>query len=138
MYTVNGGHPVECVYNVCTVHYTCTCTMYMCMCMYTCTCRCIRPHGTYTTQTGFFNDQVSRDHAPKEEERKGILRFQILHNSLQVKPPAQHHLWMLGLKTVFSHQLPRMPREYITRLVFDPYVVAHIISGHCIYKLYMY
>jgi histone acetyltransferase len=78
------------------------------------------PRAMVGPETGFFNDQVSRDHAPKEEERKGILRFQILHNSLQVKPPAQHHLWMLGLKTVFSHQLPRMPREYITRLVFDP------------------
>lgn len=71
-------------------------------------------------QTGFFNDQVSRDHNPKEEERKGIIQFQILHNSLQNKPPPQNQLWMLGLKTVFSHQLPRMPREYITRLVFDP------------------
>ena len=71
-------------------------------------------------QTGFFNDQVSRDHIPKEEERKGVIRFQILHNSLQDTPSAQHHLWMLGLKTMFSHQLPRMPREYITRLVFDP------------------
>jgi histone acetyltransferase len=78
------------------------------------------PRAMVGPETGFFNDQVSRDHIPKEEERKGVIRFQILHNSLQNSPSAQHHLWMLGLKTVFSHQLPRMPREYITRLVFDP------------------
>ena len=28
-------------------------------------------------------------------------------------------LWLIGLQNVFSHQLPRMPKEYITRLVFD-------------------
>jgi len=26
----------------------------------------------------------------------------------------------VGMQNVFSHQLPRMPKEYITRLVFDP------------------
>jgi len=29
-------------------------------------------------------------------------------------------LWLIALQNVFSHQLPRMPKEYITRLVFDP------------------
>jgi len=71
-------------------------------------------------QTGFFNDQVSRDHTAKLEERKGVIWFEILHNSLKTTPSSDHLLWMLGLKSVFSYQLPRMPREYITRLVFDP------------------
>lgn len=31
-------------------------------------------------------------------------------------------MWLVGLQNVFSHQLPRMPKEYITRLVFDPCV----------------
>jgi histone acetyltransferase len=31
-------------------------------------------------------------------------------------------MWLIGLQNVFSHQLPRMPKEYISRLVFDPYV----------------
>lgn len=29
-------------------------------------------------------------------------------------------LWLLGLHNVFAHQLPGMPREYISQLVFDP------------------
>lgn len=76
----------------------------------------------HLAQTGFFNDQVSRDHAAKQEEKKGVIQFQVLHNSLTQQPPQQHLLWLLGSKTVFSYQLPRMPKEYITRLVFDPYV----------------
>lgn len=71
-------------------------------------------------QAGFFNDQVSRDHTAKLEERKGVIWFEILHNSLKTTPSSDHLLWMLGLKSVFSYQLPRMPKEYITRLVFDP------------------
>lgn len=33
-------------------------------------------------------------------------------------------MWLVGLQNVFSHQLPRMPKEYITRLVFDPWVAG--------------
>lgn len=33
-------------------------------------------------------------------------------------------MWLVGLQNVFSHQLPRMPKEYITRLVFDPCVAG--------------
>ncbi|XP_065314864.1 histone acetyltransferase KAT2B-like isoform X3 [Gordionus sp. m RMFG-2023] len=29
-------------------------------------------------------------------------------------------MWLISLQTVFAHQLPRMPKEYITRVVFDP------------------
>uniref|UniRef100_A0A061RH03 histone acetyltransferase n=1 Tax=Tetraselmis sp. GSL018 TaxID=582737 RepID=A0A061RH03_9CHLO len=31
----------------------------------------------------------------------------------------QSNLWLIGLKNIFSKQLPNMPREYITRLVMD-------------------
>ena len=55
----------------------------------------------------------------KLEEEKGIIRFQLLHNSLKDPPPDQHLLWMLELKQLLSRQLPQMPVEYITRLVFD-------------------
>ncbi len=30
------------------------------------------------------------------------------------------YIWLLDLLNVFAIQLPRMPKEYITRLVFDP------------------
>lgn len=31
----------------------------------------------------------------------------------------QKLLWMLQLQSMFSAQLPKMPKEYITRIVFD-------------------
>ena len=73
----------------------------------------------FSLKTGFFDDQVSRDHSAKQEEKQGIIRFQLIHNSLKYKPSDEHLLWMLELKQVFSRQLPRMPVEYITRIVFD-------------------
>jgi len=79
-------------------------------------------HNFIVFQTGFFNEQISRDQLPKEEEHKGILKFQLLHNNLKEQPPKQHLIWLVGIKNVFSHQLPRMPKEYITRIVFDPWV----------------
>ena len=71
----------------------------------------------FSFKTGFFNEQVLRDQLPKQEECTGILRFQVLHNNLKKKPPDQHLIWLVGLKNVFSHQLPK---EYITRIVLDP------------------
>lgn len=40
-------------------------------------------------------------------------------------------LWLLMVKNVFSHQLPRMPREYITRLVFDPKHKCLVLVKDC-------
>lgn len=31
----------------------------------------------------------------------------------------QHLIWLTAVKNIFSQQLPKMPKEYITRLVFD-------------------
>jgi histone acetyltransferase len=31
----------------------------------------------------------------------------------------QKLLWLLQLQSMFSAQLPKMPKEYITRIVFD-------------------
>ena len=87
-------------------------------------------------QTGFFDDQVSRDHTAKNEEAKGIIRFQLLHNSLKQKPPDKHLLWLLELKTLFSRQLPQMPVDYITRIVFDPFVCLFVCSS--IFNYYYY
>ena len=58
-----------------------------------------------------------RDQLPKEEEHTVVLKFQILHNNLKEKPSDQYLIWLVGLKNVFSHQQPRMSKEYITRIV---------------------
>ncbi|XP_010633857.1 histone acetyltransferase KAT2A [Fukomys damarensis] len=57
---------------------------------------------------------------PRTGERRGIIEFHVVGNSLAPKANRRVLLWLVGLQNVFSHQLPRMPKEYIARLVFDP------------------
>lgn len=63
---------------------------------------------------------VARDEAAKAEEKRGEIEFHIVGNSLTRPITKQSMLWLLGLQSVFAHQLPDMPREYISQLVFDP------------------
>ncbi|GAA6019847.1 hypothetical protein JCM10207_003720 [Rhodosporidiobolus poonsookiae] len=49
------------------------------------------------------------------EERAGIIRFAVVTNDC--KPESM--IILTGLKNIFQKQLPKMPREYIARLVFD-------------------
>ena len=65
-----------------------------------------------------FPEHAPRDEAAKIEERKGVIAFHCIANSLTDKVPKQTMLWLIALQNVFSHQLPRMPKEYITRLVW--------------------
>lgn len=62
----------------------------------------------------------ARDEAARIEERKGIIELHVISNILKRNIEKKCLLWLIGLQNVFSHQLPRMPKEYITRLVFDP------------------
>ena len=66
-----------------------------------------------------FPENAPRDEAAKQEERRGLISFHVIGNSLTQKVSKQTMAWLVGLQNVFSHQLPRMPKEYITRLVFD-------------------
>ena len=49
------------------------------------------------------------------ELRKGVIKISPVEND------GQPRSWILltGLKTLFQKQLPKMPREYIARLVYD-------------------
>eukprot|EP00092_Neocalanus_flemingeri_P021975 GFUD01023832.1.p1 GENE.GFUD01023832.1~~GFUD01023832.1.p1 ORF type:complete len:759 (-),score=221.26 GFUD01023832.1:292-2568(-) len=67
-----------------------------------------------------FPEHAPRDEAAKIEERNKVIEFHCIANSLTDRVPKQTMLWLIALQNVFSHQLPRMPKEYITRLVFDP------------------
>ena len=64
-----------------------------------------------------FPEHAPRDEAAKVEERKGVIEFHCVANSLTEVVPKQTMLWLIALQNVFSHQLPRMPKEYITRSV---------------------
>ncbi|KAJ1304322.1 hypothetical protein OPQ81_005482 [Rhizoctonia solani] len=49
------------------------------------------------------------------QEQKGIIRFEVVAND--GSPTSM--ILLTGLKTLFQKQLPKMPREYIARLVYD-------------------
>ena len=65
-------------------------------------------------------EHAPRDEGAKQEEKRNAIEFHCISNSLTERVPKQTMLWLIALQNVFSHQLPRMPKEYITRLVFDP------------------
>ena len=70
------------------------------------------------------------------EERKGNIEFHVIGNSLTQKVSKQTMLWLIGLQNVFSHQLPRMPKDYITRLVFDPWVQSFCCSDILLFTIW--
>jgi len=49
------------------------------------------------------------------ELRKGVIQIIPVENDQQPK----NLIILTGLKTLFQKQLPKMPREYIARLVYD-------------------
>ncbi|XP_011501754.1 PREDICTED: histone acetyltransferase KAT2A [Ceratosolen solmsi marchali] len=67
-----------------------------------------------------FPPNAPRDETPKLEESRKMIEFHIVGNSLTQPVSKQTMLWLIGLHNVFSHQLTRMPMEYISQLVFDP------------------
>lgn len=67
-----------------------------------------------------FQMQAPRDEAAKNEEKRKLIEFHVIGNSLTGPVNKQTMLWLIGLHNVFSHQLPEMTKEYISQLVFDP------------------
>ncbi|XP_067868031.1 histone acetyltransferase KAT2B isoform X1 [Heterodontus francisci] len=78
------------------------------------------PAAMLGPETSLLSAHAARDEAARLEEKRGVLEFHVVGNSLSQKPNKKMMMWLVGLQNVFSHQLPRMPKEYITRLVFDP------------------
>ncbi|XP_069504973.1 histone acetyltransferase KAT2B isoform X2 [Ambystoma mexicanum] len=78
------------------------------------------PASMHGPEANLLSAHSARDEAARLEERRGVIEFHVVGNSLSQKPNKRIMMWLVGLQNVFSHQLPRMPKEYITRLVFDP------------------
>uniref|UniRef100_A0AAQ5XXI2 Histone acetyltransferase n=1 Tax=Amphiprion ocellaris TaxID=80972 RepID=A0AAQ5XXI2_AMPOC len=78
------------------------------------------PAAMLGPETNLLTPNAARDETARLEERRGIIEFHVIGNSLSQKSNKKILMWLVGLQNVFSHQLPRMPKEYITRLVFDP------------------
>ena len=77
---------------------------------------------------------AARDAAARREESAGTIEFHIVSNSLNQQQEPSTYVWLLELLNVFAIQLPRMPKEYITRLVFDPYVLLILIYKENVFK----
>ncbi|KAI1902474.1 hypothetical protein AGOR_G00045140 [Albula goreensis] len=77
------------------------------------------PASMLGPETSLLSAHSARDEAARLEERRGVIEFHVIGNSLNHKPNKKILMWLVGLQNVFSHQLPRMPKQYITRLVFD-------------------
>ncbi|PIO70266.1 Bromodomain protein [Teladorsagia circumcincta] len=65
------------------------------------------------------NLDVCRGEAARIEEKNGIIEFKVIGNSLEPFQDRETTVSLLQLQSLFSVQLPKMPKEYITRLVFD-------------------
>lgn len=65
------------------------------------------------------NTEVSRGLSALQEEESGLIEFRVIGNDLD---PFQHHeqlVHLVELQNLFGAQLPKMPKEYVTRLIFD-------------------
>ncbi|RCN23903.1 hypothetical protein ANCCAN_30408, partial [Ancylostoma caninum] len=69
--------------------------------------------------TDAINLDVCRGEAARLEEKSGIIEFKVIGNSLEAFQRRETMVSLLQLQSLFSVQLPKMPKEYITRLVFD-------------------
>lgn len=57
----------------------------------------------------------ARESVIEEEEKDGTLEFREITNN----GDERSLVWLIDLKNIFSEQLPKMPKEYIVRLVLD-------------------
>jgi histone acetyltransferase len=60
-------------------------------------------------------DVLHRSEGPKQEERDGVIRFKVIHND----GSSENLVLITCLKSIFQKQLPKMPKEYIARLIYD-------------------
>lgn len=74
-----------------------------------------RPSGALDVAAPLSALYASRDVTAKREEDAGALVFRVIANDGE----RDHLVWLTQVKNIFATQLPKMPREYIARLVFD-------------------
>ncbi|KAJ9664164.1 histone acetyltransferase [Neophaeococcomyces mojaviensis] len=60
------------------------------------------------------------------EEKSGIIEFRVVNNDNS----REHNIILTGLKCIFQKQLPKMPKDYIARLVYDKTHLSIAIIKH--------
>jgi histone acetyltransferase len=58
---------------------------------------------------------MAKEEEAQADEKTGEICFRVITNDND----PQTLVWLISLKNIFAKQLPKMPREYIVRLVLD-------------------
>jgi histone acetyltransferase len=76
----------------------------------------ILPSATATTTPGCMESDILTSPQPAViEERNGEIEFRVVNND----GDRESLIILTGLKCIFQKQLPKMPKDYIARLVYD-------------------
>ena len=90
-----------------------------------------------TTKKGV---QMARDESARLQERMGEIEFHVIANDNNAT--SQTLEWLLQMQNVVSRQLPRMPKDYIAKFIFDIYhrslvlVKNNIVVGGICYRMF--
>ena len=78
-----------------------------------------------------------RDKNIKTQEEKGLFEFVVVRNTGEnTKENLDNMKLLTDLKNIISKQLPKMPKEYIVRLVFDKLHESMLIIKRNPYYIY--
>lgn len=65
------------------------------------------------------NTEVSRGLSALREEESGLIEFRVIGNDLDPFLNQEPLAQLVELQNLFGAQLPKMPKDYVTRLIFD-------------------
>ncbi|EGT51634.1 CBN-PCAF-1 protein [Caenorhabditis brenneri] len=65
------------------------------------------------------NTEVSRGLSALREEESGLIEFRVIGNDLDPFLKHEQLAQLVELQNLFGAQLPKMPKDYLTRLIFD-------------------
>lgn len=68
----------------------------------------------------FSENTPATDETARMEEKQNIIQLHVIGNCILQPMPKQIMIWLINLQTIFSYNLPRMPKNYLTQLLFDP------------------
>jgi len=94
------------------------------------------PEG-HNTKKG---NQIARDESARLQERMGEIEFHVVANDNNAT--GQTLEWLLQMQNVVSRQLPRMPKDYIAKFIFDIYhrslvlVKKNVVVGGICYRMF--
>ncbi|UMM11000.1 hypothetical protein L5515_000505 [Caenorhabditis briggsae] len=65
------------------------------------------------------NKEVSRGLGALRDEESGLIEFRVIGNDLDPFQDHEQLAQLVELQNLFGAQLPKMPKDYVTRLIFD-------------------